>query len=151
VDFQCCFVASPAVDLQFFFYTSLQLDVLMNQRESLLKYYYQSLCETLAACNYQGSTPSYAQLSEEMQRCLYYGYYAVVCELPICCASKDASKDFTVHTFGNAEAIKAKRTELFDNERVLQTLQATLGYFDEQGILETSWKSFSKMYLTIAY
>ncbi|KAL7732945.1 hypothetical protein ACLKA6_002759 [Drosophila palustris] len=137
VDFQCCYVASPAVDLQFFFYTSLQLDVLLHQRENLLKYYYECLCETLTACNYRGSMPSYDQLLEEMQRCLFYGYYAAVCELPICCASKDASKDFTAHTFGDAEAIKAKRHQLFDNERVRQTLQATLGHFEEQGILET--------------
>lgn len=135
VDFQNCFVGSPAIDLQFFCYTSLQLDVLLHHRDQLLQHYNESLCQTLTALNYPGSKPSYAQLLDEMERCLFYGYYGVVCELPICCVSKDAAEDFTVHTFIDAEAIRAKRQQLFANERVLQTLKATLGHFEQQGIL----------------
>lgn len=136
VDFQNCFIGSAAVDVQFFLYTSLQLDVLLQHREDLLKHYYQSLCQTLTALNYPGSTLSYEQLAEEMQQCLFYAYYAVVCELPICCASKDAAEDFTVDTFLSSESILAKRRELFANERVIETLKAILPYFDEQGILD---------------
>ncbi|EDV97888.1 uncharacterized protein LOC6558209 [Drosophila grimshawi] len=135
VDFQNCFIGSPAVDLHFFFYTSLQLEVLLHKQEQLLQKYYQSLCETLTACKYRGCLPSYAQLTDEMQRCLFYGYYGVACELPICCAANEASVDFTVDTFISAEALLEKRHQLFASERVRQTLQATLGHFDQQGVL----------------
>ncbi|TDG47635.1 hypothetical protein AWZ03_005933 [Drosophila navojoa] len=136
VDFQNCFIGSAAIDVQFFLYTSLQLDVLLQHREHLLKRYYESLCQTLTALNYTGNTLSYEQLADEMRQCLFYAYYAVVCELPICCASKEAGEDFTVATFMSSEAILAKRRQLFANERVLETLKAILPYFDEQGILD---------------
>ncbi|KAH8260890.1 hypothetical protein KR044_000018, partial [Drosophila immigrans] len=136
VDFQNSFVGSPAVDLQFFFYTSLQLDVLLQERQSLLQYYFECLCETLTACNFE-SLPTFAQLEAEMQRCFFYGYYAVVCELPICCVSKEAADGFNAQILGSTEAMQAKRIELFASERVRQTLKQTLGYFEEQGILET--------------
>ncbi|XP_034108860.1 uncharacterized protein LOC117571011 [Drosophila albomicans] len=136
VDFQNCFVGSPAVDLHFLFYTSLQLELLLNEQQSLLQYYLDSLCQTLKDCNYQGSFPTFPLLEQEMKRCLFYGYYAAVCELPICCASKEAASDFTAHTFANNEAMLAKRHQLYASERVRETLKATLPQFEEQGILE---------------
>lgn len=107
----------------------------MHQQENLLQHYHQSLCETLRACKYNGSIPTFAQLKSEMQRCLFYGYYAVVCELPLCSASKEAAEDFTAYTFMNSNAILEKRHELFKNKRVISALQATLKQFEEQGIL----------------
>ncbi|XP_034655187.1 uncharacterized protein LOC117892963 [Drosophila subobscura] len=137
VDFQNCFLGSPAIDVQFFFYTSLQLEVLLHQQDALLQHYYHSLTETLKLCGYTGSVPTFEQLMAEMQRCLYYGYYAVACELPICCASPEASSDFNLHTFGNKQALEEKRRQLFASERVRQTIKAALLTFEQQGILET--------------
>ncbi|KAH8372297.1 hypothetical protein KR093_010974 [Drosophila rubida] len=137
VDFQNCFVGSPALDLHFFFATSLQLGVMLKEHQNLLQYYYECLCETLNACNYQEPLPTFAQLEGEMQRCLFYAYYSVVCELPICCASKEAASDFTAQTFASNATMLAKRDQLFTSQRVLETLKATLGYFEKQGILET--------------
>lgn len=71
-----------------------------------------------------------------MQRCLFYGYYALVCELPLCSSSKEASEDFSAYTFMNPNAILAKREQLFKNKRVISALQGTLKQFDEQGILD---------------
>ncbi|XP_022208409.2 uncharacterized protein LOC111064882 [Drosophila obscura] len=136
VDFQNCFLGSPAIDLQFFFYTSLQLEVLLHQQDALLQHYYHSLTDTLNLGGYCGYLPTFGQLMDEMQRCLYYGYYAVACELPICCASAEASADFNVHTFANPQAMEMKRRQLFASERVRQTVKAALLTFEQQGILE---------------
>ncbi|XP_017135753.1 uncharacterized protein LOC108151585 [Drosophila miranda] len=137
VDFQNCCLGSPAIDLQFFFYTSLQLEVLLHQQDALLQHYYRSLTETLTLCGFRGSLPTFDQLTDEMQRCLFYGYYAVACELPICCASPEASADFNLHTFGCPQATELKRRQLFANERVRQTVKVSLLAFDQQGILDT--------------
>lgn len=107
----------------------------MHQQENLLQYYHQALCETLRACKYTGTIPTFVQLESEMQRCLFYGYYTLVCELPLSCSSKEAAEDFTAYTFLDSKAILAKRHQLFANERVRLTLQTTLKHFDEQGIL----------------
>ncbi|XP_016983174.1 uncharacterized protein LOC108047488 [Drosophila rhopaloa] len=137
VDFQNCFWGSPAIDLQFFFYTSIRQEVLLNQQDELLTQYYHSLQETLIHCGFREPLPTFDQLKNEMQRCLFYAYYAVSCELPICCASPETSADFSVHTFGDPEAMVKKRHQLFASERVRQTVKACLPQFDQQGILDT--------------
>lgn len=137
MDFQNCFWASPAIDLQFFFYTSIQQEILLNQRDDLLKHYFHYLHETLTVCGFKESLPTFDQLKDEMHRCLFYAYYAVTCELPICCASSEASADFNLHTFGDSEALIRKRRQLFSSDRVRQTIKASLLDFDKQGILET--------------
>ncbi|ALC45002.1 CG32195 [Drosophila busckii] len=136
VDFQNCHLGSPAIDLLLFFYTSLQLNVLLTEQQSLLKDYHQSLCHTLTACGYAGNLPSLEQLLNEMERCLFYAYYALVCEMPICSVSPEAAKDFNALTFINAENILAKRHQLFENERVSVSLKAILPIFEQKGLLE---------------
>ncbi|EDW94635.1 uncharacterized protein LOC6534241 [Drosophila yakuba] len=137
VDFQNCFWGSPAIDLYFLFYTSLKPELLQNNQDELLNHYFDNLLETLRHCGFKDTPPTFGQLKDEMQRCLFYAYYTVVCELPICCASFEASVDFGVHTFLDSEAMLKKRHQLFASERVRQTIKATLPMLDQEGILET--------------
>ncbi|EDW78947.2 uncharacterized protein Dwil_GK11089 [Drosophila willistoni] len=137
VDFQSSFVGSPAIDLHFLFYTSLELDVLLHSQTELLQHYHESLTNTLKACHYTGSIPTFQQVTDEIERCLLYGYYAAVCELPICCATREASEDFGLHTFEDDEVMLKKRGQLFSNPRFLKTVRATLPIFHEKGVLET--------------
>ncbi|XP_020801950.1 uncharacterized protein LOC110178979 [Drosophila serrata] len=136
VDFQDCFWGSPAIDLQFFFYTSLQLEILLTRQDELLKHYFHCLHETLTFCFFMEPVPTFDQLKDEMHRCLFYGYYAVTCELPICCVSAEASAGFNLHTLGDPAAMRSKRLQLFSNNRVRRTVKASLLKFDQQGILE---------------
>ncbi|KAH8296631.1 hypothetical protein KR054_008990 [Drosophila jambulina] len=136
VDFQDCFWGSPAIDLQFFFYTSLQLEILLTQQDDLLKHYFHHLHETLTCCGSREPLPTFEELKDEMHRCLFYGYYAVTCELPICCVSAEASLNFNLHTLGDPVAMRSKRRQLFSSDRVRKTVKASLLEFDQQGILE---------------
>ncbi|XP_070141828.1 uncharacterized protein [Drosophila kikkawai] len=136
VDFQDCFWGSPAIDLQYFFYTSLQLEILLNKQDYLLKHYFHCLQETLHLCGFREPLPTFDQLKEEMHRCLFYGYYAVTCELPLCCVSGEASVNFNLNTLGDPVAMKSKRHQLFSSERVRRTVKASLVEFDQQGILD---------------
>lgn len=137
VDFQNCYWGSPAIDLYFLFFTSLKPELLLNNQDELLNYNFDNLLETLRHCGYKDTLPTFGQLKDEMKRCLFYGYYTVVCELPICCASPEASVDFGVHTFVDTDAMLKKRHQLFASERVRQTIKDTLLMFDREGILET--------------
>ncbi|KAH8389217.1 hypothetical protein KR200_001188 [Drosophila serrata] len=136
-DFQNCFWGSPAIDLHFFFHTSLQQDLLLHQKDELLQHYFDALTETLELCGFSGSKPTFEQLKAEWQRCLFYGYFSVTCELPTCCASAEASDGFNCLSFADSEKMRFRRRLLFENERVRQTVKACLVHFDQQGILET--------------
>ncbi|KAH8368622.1 hypothetical protein KR084_001679 [Drosophila pseudotakahashii] len=137
VDFQNCYWGSPAIDLYFLFYTSIKHEILQENKDTLVNHYFHSLQETLKHCGFKGPLPTLDQLKDEMERCLLYAYYSVTCELPICCASPEASADFGVDTFGNPEAMLKKRHQLFTSERVRQTIKPNLVEFDKHGILET--------------
>ncbi|XP_043862005.1 uncharacterized protein LOC120449135 isoform X1 [Drosophila santomea] len=141
VDFQNCFWGSPAIDLYFLFYTSLKPELLQNNQDELLKHYFDNLLETLRHCGFKDTLPTFGQLKDEMQRCLFYGYYTVVCELPICCASPEASVDFGIHTIVDSEAMLKKRHQLFASERVRQTIKATLPMLDREvfGLVSISY------------
>ncbi|KAH8254383.1 hypothetical protein KR032_009775 [Drosophila birchii] len=135
-DFQSSFWGSPAFDLHFFFHTSLQQDLLLHHRDELLRHYFEALLETLELCGFTGTMPTFEQLKAEWQRCLFYGYFSVTCELPTCCASKEASEGFNCLSFADSEEMRIRRRLLFENERVRQTVKACLVHFDQQGILE---------------
>ncbi|KAH8291549.1 hypothetical protein KR054_012624 [Drosophila jambulina] len=135
-DFQNCFWGSPAVDLHFFFHTSLQQDLLLHRKEELLKHYFEALTETLELCGFTGFMPNFEQLKAEWQRCSFYGFFSAIAELPTCCASAEASKGFNCLSFADSEKMRIRRLLLFENERVRQTVKAILVHFDQQGILE---------------
>ncbi|KAH8293281.1 hypothetical protein KR018_007158 [Drosophila ironensis] len=137
IDFQGCFLGSPAIDLYFFFYTSLQMQVLWQHQDELLVYYFHNLRETIKLCGFKGPMPTFQQLKDEMQRCLFYAYYSVVCELPLCRAKPEITAACDLSTFQDKELMIVKRRQMFDNDLVRQTVRQSLVYFDQQGILES--------------
>ncbi|KAH8412465.1 hypothetical protein KR009_002390 [Drosophila setifemur] len=137
LDYQNSFWGSPAIDLHFFCYTSLQKDVLLHRQEDLLEFYLNSLLETLILCGFKGSLPTMKELKDEIHHCLYYAYFAAVCELPICCAPPEVIDGFDVTTFADRDKMVIKRSLMFSNKRVRETVKACLLHFDQEGILET--------------
>ncbi|KAH8324186.1 hypothetical protein KR074_001202 [Drosophila pseudoananassae] len=137
LDFQGSFFGSPAIDLHFFFYTSLRSEDLFNRKDQLLDFYFRNLTETLKACDFEGQLPTFEQLQDEMHRCLFYGYFSAVCEFPTCRAPSEVTDGFDVQTFLNPEEMLRKRRLMYANEEVRQTIKRNLIYFDQQGILET--------------
>ncbi|EDV31069.1 uncharacterized protein Dana_GF15176 [Drosophila ananassae] len=137
LDFQGSFFGSPAIDLHFFFYTSLQSEDLFNRQDELLDFYFRHFTDTLKECKFKGQLPTFGQLQDEMHRCLYYGYFSAVCEFPTCRAPPEATDGFDVKTFLNPEEMLKKRGLMYANEEVRQRIKKNLIYFDRQGILET--------------
>jgi hypothetical protein len=77
VDFQLGHWTSPAIDLQYFLYTSTSQD-LLDKHEVLVEEYYKHLSDTLSALGYQGFQPSLNQIKQQLQR---RGMYTVI----VCC------------------------------------------------------------------
>ncbi|XP_037939831.1 uncharacterized protein LOC119672746 [Teleopsis dalmanni] len=135
VDFQNCYIGSLGIDLNYFLYTSLQLNVLKTKHLDLLKHYYSVLEDTLRMCEYH-VIPSWESVLEEIRSTAFMGLYAAVCELPICCMDKKTPDGFTTATFSNPEEMAKKRKLMYNNERVVETLKYTLHYFNNSGVLD---------------
>ena len=75
IDFQYCNWTSPAVDLHYFFCTSLQDDLLFNQQPKLVQYYHQVLSETLEKLKYKQHIPTLLELQIQLMERGFYGMY----------------------------------------------------------------------------
>lgn len=73
IDFQYCNWTSPAVDLHYFFCTSLQDDLLFNHQPKLVQYYHQVLSETLEKLKYKQHIPTLLELQIQLMERGFYG------------------------------------------------------------------------------
>ncbi|XP_055842780.1 uncharacterized protein LOC129909734 [Episyrphus balteatus] len=135
VDFQLSLYGSPGIDLNYFFYTSLQLDVLKEKRNDLLKTYYRSLCETLKAQNYK-EIPSFDNILTEVRRRESYGFFASFGIFPAVAMDKEQSGDNSIDNFMDEDFAKKKIEIMFASKRIEETMKYTMKRFDEMGVLD---------------
>lgn len=135
VDFQLSIYGSPGIDINYFLYTSLQLDVLKNQRDELLKSYYHSLCETLKTHNFK-EIPSYESILIEVKRRENYGFFASFGIFPTVSMQKEQSGDNSIDNFMDEDFAKKKIEIMFASKRIEDTLKYTIKRFDEMGVLD---------------
>lgn len=72
IDYQCSFFASPGIDLNYFFNTSVPLDLFKNKRIELLGQYYNSLRETMESLNLS-NIPNFEFILDEYKKLELYG------------------------------------------------------------------------------
>ncbi|BES95771.1 Protein of unknown function (DUF1679) [Nesidiocoris tenuis] len=75
LDFQICFLSSPARDLHMFFTTSVKLDVREKHLNTLVQAYADSLKSILTKCNYEDHIPDANEVHEmlEKRQALHFG------------------------------------------------------------------------------
>lgn len=73
IDFQFCAWSSPAVDLFYFFSTSLQPEVRIKHQDSLIQYYHTVLVDTLHALNFGGHIPTLRQMVLQLEKGKFMG------------------------------------------------------------------------------
>lgn len=135
VDFQMSVWNTPAIDLNYFFYTSLELDVLKNKLDILLKEYHRSLSSTLKELNYI-DIPTYQDIYNDFQKRQLYGFFANYGILPIVCQDKELSQDSSLENFNDADFAKQKMQQIFASKRLEATYRYTLQKFDQMGIFD---------------
>ncbi|PSN36163.1 hypothetical protein C0J52_17000 [Blattella germanica] len=74
VDYQMCLLSSPALDLQYFLYTSVSID-LLDQHRILIEEYHKTLGQTLSLLGYKHLSPSLDQLQQQLDKA---GTYAII-------------------------------------------------------------------------
>lgn len=75
IDFQYAAWGSPAIDLFYFFNTSLPEDLHLNAQDELIQFYYQHLSDTLVKLKYQEDIPSLHKFHMQLQEKSFYGKY----------------------------------------------------------------------------
>lgn len=73
IDFQYSHWSSPALDLHYFFSTSLQNDLLFYNQDKFVKYYHSILVETLKTLGYKQQIPSLHEFQVQFLKRKFYG------------------------------------------------------------------------------
>lgn len=73
IDFQFSTWSSPAVDIFYFFSTSLQPQVRIQYQDSLIQYYHSVLVDTLRALGFGGYIPTLRQLVLQLEKGKFMG------------------------------------------------------------------------------
>lgn len=73
IDLQMCCWTSPAIDLHYFFNTSLNEDLRLNHQNELLRFYHQQLTNILQQLNYQKTIFKFDELLAQFMTKIVYG------------------------------------------------------------------------------
>lgn len=131
IDFQFSYLASPGIDINYFFATSCQADVLRNHRNTLLKAYYKSFSETLTKCNYC-PIPSWDDIKYEVFRKELYGFMAFSTLSPIMSMDSESSTDNDISNMGSEE----KQKQIFQSKVYMELLDFCLDRYDKLEIFD---------------
>nr|XP_016927718.1 uncharacterized protein LOC108008382 [Drosophila suzukii] len=136
IDFQLSVWGSPGIDLNYFFYTSLSLDVLRHRRPHLLRCYHDRLAKTLLDLDLGVPVPSYDQILEEVHRREAYGFFASYGIFPTISQDKTQTADNNLESFKDADFAKQKFRQMFESRRLAETLRYSLPHFERAGVLD---------------
>ncbi|EDV91300.1 uncharacterized protein LOC6568322 [Drosophila grimshawi] len=135
IDFQFSVYSSPAIDLHYFFSTSLQDDLYQYHQMELIQFYYQKLVESLTKLGFSGHVPSLFQFQQQFQARAFYEIFSSFIFLPamICTGSEGFNIEKGISQSDNDIAVRSK---IYKNPMVQKKLRRFLPFFDQRGLLD---------------
>uniref|UniRef100_A0A1I8PNA5 CHK kinase-like domain-containing protein n=1 Tax=Stomoxys calcitrans TaxID=35570 RepID=A0A1I8PNA5_STOCA len=135
VDYQMSILGSPAMDLNYFFYTSLPVHLLKSKREDFIKFYYAELNENLKQLKYR-KIPSYEELRAQVALRESFGFFANHAIYPIISIDQTIAADSTFENFADRDFAKKKFTQILSQQKLMDMYKYTLKHFDEMKIFD---------------
>lgn len=131
LDFQICHYNNPALDLNYFIFTSSKNR--FTNVDALLEIYYNTFIETLDKANYQLKKPFTLQiLKDEFKNKLFYGLITTLCILPITMADpSDAPK---LDDMLDEDRKEDGSTKVYRSKKFSELLKVALPFFEKHGV-----------------
>lgn len=163
VDFQFCCWASPAVDLHYFFNTSLTDELRSNNQDELLQFYHSELHRMLTSLQYGKHIPTMHEFYVQFVENSFFGESYTVLDVLYCICKWGETNNFAVASilafissllvqpihinencedadlealFGSDEKSARYRRTVFSNPRVHSNVRKLLPIFDKTGLLD---------------
>jgi hypothetical protein len=135
VDFQLSRYSSPALDLQYFVYTSLSDDVRSDYTELLLEEYYKELQDTLKILGCEHHHFTLDQLKKEFEDKSFFGLMTAVTVLSAVLAGPNEIFDMeNINEDGsNVDPKSVEKT--YSGRRYKQAFQKLIPHFEKKGLL----------------
>lgn len=132
LDFQVCFYGSPALDLNYFLFVCVKLDIRLSKLHYFIRYYHEKLVDNLTLLGYGKALPTLKSLQYDFYDRMVYGssnIFGIMAVLAV-----DPSEDVSFEKIQqDSEAGKELRKRIYTNERYVKALELLLPYFGDRG------------------
>uniref|UniRef100_W8B1A9 CHK kinase-like domain-containing protein n=1 Tax=Ceratitis capitata TaxID=7213 RepID=W8B1A9_CERCA len=135
IDFQFSIWSTPAVDLHYFFNTSLPNELRIDRQDELVKCYYDVLADALERLNYGGRKPSLHDICIQMEAGRFYALSSTVVNQSAMINEKTDDAELK-NLIGTDETASKFRATLYTNKKVQENIKNLLPYFDRKGLLD---------------
>ncbi|KAH8267232.1 hypothetical protein KR026_008599 [Drosophila bipectinata] len=135
IDFQFSVWNSPAIDLHYFFSTSVQDNLRLENQPELVQFYYYRLVEALRKLKFSGHIPSLFEFQLQFRT---KSFYAVFCSLifePVM-QYEGAEEPSIEQCLSNSESGMRFKDSVYESEAVKRKLRVTLPFLDHLGLLD---------------
>ncbi|KAF5293366.1 hypothetical protein FQA39_LY02851 [Lamprigera yunnana] len=133
VDYQLSYLASPCMDLHYFFGTSVKTRDKVKTINTTLNYYFDELLSNLEKFNVD-SVPTHKQLCEDFRKRAMHGFGALCLIAPLIRAGN--LEDTTIKMFLEEEGKDTFRYRCFNSPQYLEELQQLLPFYDNLGAFD---------------
>ncbi|XP_017046559.1 uncharacterized protein LOC108091727 [Drosophila ficusphila] len=134
IDFQFSTLTSPAVDLHYFFSTSLQSDVKQQETE-LVQYHYYALKRTLEALSYKGYFPSLFEYQLQFEKRRFLSVIIANVFQPIMVYQGSEDCEFVNLYQDTPEGIKFQDS-MYEDMEIQRRVDTLLPVLDAKGLLD---------------
>lgn len=133
IDFQLANYNSPAFDLNYFIFTSLQKEIKLTHIDQVIHFYHSELVKNLRKLNFTGRIPELTELHRDFQELGPFGLnssYGTLCAV-VAPTGKNADMNSLL---GDDEESREFRRTLFSNPLYVEALEQLIPYFERKGL-----------------
>ncbi|XP_016980576.1 uncharacterized protein LOC108045695 [Drosophila rhopaloa] len=135
IDFQFSVWNSPAIDLHYFFSTSIHDNLRLQDQPKLIQFYYYKLKDALQKVKYSGHIPSLFDFQLQFRSRAFYGAFASMMFEPFMLynGKEEASLEQIISEDKSGMRFK---DDVFQQEDVIKKMHLTLPYLEQWGLLD---------------
>lgn len=135
VDFQLSYYGSPGIDINFFFYGSLNEEARILHSKKLIRIYHRNLEETLKKLNYDKKIPTLHDVHVLILKAGLNSVLAATAEVPLLIIEQSDNLEMDI-VLGDSKESQEFRYSLFNNPKYKTFIQKLLREFDDLGYLD---------------
>ncbi|XP_041451046.1 uncharacterized protein LOC111074178 isoform X2 [Drosophila obscura] len=135
IDFQFSVWNSPAIDLHYFFSTSVHDDLRLHHQTELVQFYYYKLKAALKKVKYGGQIPSLFDFQLQFRARAFYAVFCTLLFEPVM-LYEGKEESSIEQILSESEGAMRYKDSIFQVESVRKKLHQTLPFLDQQGLLD---------------
>ncbi|XP_052847041.1 uncharacterized protein LOC128259009 [Drosophila gunungcola] len=135
IDFQFSVWNSPAIDLHYFFSTSIHENLRLQNQTELVQFYYYKLVEALKKVNYLGKVPILFVFQQQFRARAFYAVFSSLVFEPAIVYNGKEEPSIEKFISADEEGVRL-RDAVYQTEETEKKLHLILPFLDQLGLLD---------------